>query len=493
MNDKTLQIVIKAQDQASKVMSQVGDRIEAVGSKMRDIGKSMTAMVTLPIVAGFGLAIKAASDLNETLNKVDVAFGDQAKNVKDWSKTSIKSMGLAQQSALDAASLFGDMSTSMGLNTDEAAKMSKGLTQLGGDLASFKNIQFSEAQTALAGVFTGETESLKRLGIVMTEVNLLEFAKRQGITKTIQEMTQAEKVQLRYNYILSVTKNAQGDFIRTSDGAANQTRMTGERVKQLAADIGEKLLPIYIKLLEVGNKVITWFQSLSTEQQNAMLIIAGVVAAIGPLLIAFGSIVTALGGVGTAVGTVSTAYVGLSTLIGTPLIVPAIVITAALIAIKELLGWWNKLQNDAQTGKDAVITAAQQADNATRQSFSNITSNANKAAAAVKKAGGSGGAQINAYTATFTQGPGINKSKFATGGFTGRGSTNEVAGIVHKGEYVIPQSGVNQSTGLPNIKSGGDSIFNMYGTISLNDASAVDRYFDRINAQKELGGLGVGV
>ena len=122
------------------------------------------------------------------------------------------------------ASLFGDMGTSMGLPTDAAAKMSMSLTGLAGDLASFKNLSLDEVQTALAGVFTGETESLKRLGIVMTETNLDAYALANGFGKTTNEMTQAEKVQLRYAYIMEMTKNAQGDYARTADGTANSIR-----------------------------------------------------------------------------------------------------------------------------------------------------------------------------------------------------------------------------------------------------------------------------
>lgn len=272
-----------------RAMSGIASKTQEIGSRMTDVGKKMTVGLTLPIVAGAGFAIKAASDLTETINKVNVAFGDSSETVRNWSKNSIKSMGLAQQSALDAAALFGDMSTSMGLSQQEASKMSMSLVQLGADLSSFKNIPFEQAQTALAGIFTGETESLKRLGIVMTETNLEQFAMTQGITKSMQEMSQAEKVNLRYAYVMSVTSNAQGDFARTSDGAANKTRMTQERIKQLSADLGAKLMPMYQKLLEIGNKILDWFNKLNPEQQKTIMIVLGIVAAIGPLLLVLGT------------------------------------------------------------------------------------------------------------------------------------------------------------------------------------------------------------
>lgn len=193
---------------------------------------------------GVGAAVGAfkltdmASDLSETINKVDVSFGDSSGEVKEWSKNSIKDMGLAQQTALDMAALFGDMGTGMGIPQKEAANMSMELTQLGADLASFKNMDIEEVTTALNGVFTGETESLKRLGVVMTQTNLEAFALSKGIKKPIDEMSESEKVMLRYDYVLSKTANAQGDFARTGGGFANQLRMAKEQLKQIGTTIG---------------------------------------------------------------------------------------------------------------------------------------------------------------------------------------------------------------------------------------------------------------
>lgn len=284
-----------------RAVTNVSSKAKSVGTKMVSMGKTMTMGVTLPVIAGFGFAVKAASDLNETLNKVDVAFKDQSDEVKKWAKTSIESMGLAQQSALDATALFGDMSTAMGLSTKEAATMSMGLTQLGADMASFKNISFERAQVALAGVYTGETEALKGLGIVMTEANLEAFAQSKGIKKNIKDMTQAEKVQLRYAYVMKVTKNAQGDFTRTAGGTANQIRITQERFKELSANVGNMLLPIANRLLKVIQGWLDKFSKLSPETQKFILMAVAIVAALGPVLIIMGSLVKAIGTIGTAI------------------------------------------------------------------------------------------------------------------------------------------------------------------------------------------------
>jgi hypothetical protein len=337
-----------------KASAGLGSKMSSIGSGMTDIGKKMTLGVTLPVVAGFAFAVKAASDLNETINKVDVAFGKNAKEVKDWSKNSINSMGLAQQSALDATALFGDMATSMGLSTAEASKMSMGLTQLGADLASFKNISFSEAQTALAGVFTGETESLKRLGIVMTETNLLEYARSKGITKTVQEMTQAEKVQLRYNFVMDKTKNAQGDFIRTSGGTANQLRITQERFKQLSAEIGANFLPIANKILGVIQKIIAKFQALTPKQQNMILMFLGIAAVVGPLLVVFGSLIQAIAAIAGVIA-------GMSLTLGL-VIVGVVAVIAGLVLLELKFKFVSRTIETLKLGIMAMIAAFKDGD-----------------------------------------------------------------------------------------------------------------------------------
>ena len=245
------------------------ENIQKLGQGIKSFGEKWTVGVTLPIVAAGGAMIKLASDMQETMNKVEVSFGKSTQTVLDWSKTSIKSMGLAQQTALDSAALYGDMATGMGFSQEKAAEMATSLTQLGADLASFKNISNDMAQTALKSVFTGETESLKGLGIVMTEANLQQYGLANGMLKMvaankkgskarvqrISELSQLEQVMLRYNYVMAMTKNAHGDFERTGGGAANQTRMFQENLKELGVTFGIYLLPyftkIVIKLLEI--------------------------------------------------------------------------------------------------------------------------------------------------------------------------------------------------------------------------------------------------
>jgi prefoldin subunit 5 len=267
-------------------------RIGALGKELQNTGKNLSTYVSLPLVAAGAAAVKFASDYQESVNKVDVAFGPAADSVKEFAKTSLESFGIAEGSALDMAATFGDMATGLGLSQDKAASMSKSLVGLAGDLASFKNISIDIANTALTGIFTGETESIKKLGIVMTETNLQAFALSNGITKQFKDMSQAEKVALRYNYVLSVTKNSQGDFVRTGGGAANQMRIFQESLKQVAQQLGSVILPAFTKLITFVNGVVKSFSGLSEGTKTTIVVLAGIAAAIGPVLTVMGSLLT---------------------------------------------------------------------------------------------------------------------------------------------------------------------------------------------------------
>jgi hypothetical protein len=172
-------------------------RMDAFGRKATQIGKDLSLRLTLPIGIAAGAAIKMASDMEESLNKVRVSFGSSAKDVEAFAKTSLKSFGIAESSALDMSANFGDIATQMGLSRSAAAGLATGLVGLAGDLASFKNVDIRQATTALEGVFTGNTESLKLLGVVMTQANLQQFLFDKGIKRNIQSLSQQEIVLLR--------------------------------------------------------------------------------------------------------------------------------------------------------------------------------------------------------------------------------------------------------------------------------------------------------
>jgi uncharacterized protein YjbJ (UPF0337 family) len=164
---------------------------------------------------------------------------------------------------------------------------------------------------ALRGIYTGEGESLKELGVVMQESTLQAYALASGFKTKYKDMDQAAKVALRYAFVMDATKNAQGDFARTSGGAANQFRIFSESLKEVGATIGNILLPYVTQAITMVNGWIQRFGALDTSTQKIILVVAGVAAAIGPVLIGVGALMTALPALG-AVFAVLTGPVGIA-------------------------------------------------------------------------------------------------------------------------------------------------------------------------------------
>lgn len=301
--DKAIQSAEKTASSFEKRMESISSKAKSIGDKLSGIGTALTVGVTTPLAVAGKSMVDVASDFDENLNKISVAFGDSADDVKAWADTATESFGLSMNQALEATSLFGDMATSMGISQSEAASMSTSLAGLAGDMASFKNIGIDEAMTALNGVFTGETESLKQLGIVMTEVNLQEFA--DGLGLVYDDMTQAEKVQLRYNYVMAMSKNAIGDYARTSDGTANSMRTFQASVENLAIALGQNLLPIVTPIIQKATEMVNAFSAADPELQQLVLKIAGIAAVAGPALLVIGKMVSVFGSVSGAIGLLS--------------------------------------------------------------------------------------------------------------------------------------------------------------------------------------------
>ena len=275
-------------------LNRLNQSLEDASQRLSRMGTALTAGVTAPLTAAGVAAVKFSSDTEESMNKVEVAFGSAADRVKDWSASTLNSIGLAQGTALDMAALFGDMATSMGYGREEAAQMSIALVNLAADLSSFKNIGIDQVSTALKSIFTGETESLKELGVVMTQANLDAYALAQGYTTAYTAMDQAQQVAVRYQYVLANTQNAQGDFARTSDSTANQLRILQESLKEAAATAGGELLPIITPIIARLNELIQTFGDLDEGTQKAVVQAGLFLAALGPMLKVTSGITTAV-------------------------------------------------------------------------------------------------------------------------------------------------------------------------------------------------------
>lgn len=200
-------------------------------------------------------AVNLASDLEEVQNVVDVTFGEGAGKIETFAKAAGRNFGMSELSAKKYNGTMGAMLKSMGLAGDEVMDMSTSLTGLTGDIASFYNLDHDTAFEKIRSGISGETEPLKQLGINMSVANLEAFALQKGIKKTYDELSEAERVQLRYSYIMEATADAQGDYVRTSDGFANQLRTLQTNVQGLAAKLGGVLLPAATDVLQTINEI----------------------------------------------------------------------------------------------------------------------------------------------------------------------------------------------------------------------------------------------
>ena len=367
----------QAVEKAEKKVKDLGNKLKSVGSAISGIGDKMTTRVTVPIVAGFTLAANSASDLEENLNKIDVAFGDSADTVRDWSMNALTQFGLSKVAATQATSAFGALAKGVGLTEESAAEMSTTLAGLSADLASYFNVSTDDSAKALEAIFTGEAESLKKFGVVMTDTNLKQFAEDQGLVYT--ELSQTEKTMLRYQFVLEKTSDAQGDYARTSDGTANSVKTFKAATSDLSTTIGTQLLPVITPLIQKITEIITKFSQMSPETQKIITVIGLVVAALGPVIAIVGRLIT-------GVGALMLFAPGLTAAIGSVLggLLPVIGVIAAVVAVGVLLYKnWDKIKAAAQrlwqsvnvafeNLKTTIVTAWENVKAKTTESWENV-------------------------------------------------------------------------------------------------------------------------
>lgn len=239
---------------ANNAMSNLNNTI---GSTMGKIGKLIAGAFVVGKMVQFGKeCVELGSNLSEIQNVVDVTFGSMAEDINEFAATAITQLGLSETSAKKYASTMGAILKSSGIGTKDALEMSKAITTLSADMASFYNLDSDTAFEKIRSGLTGETEPLKQLGINMSVANLEAYRMAQGISTAYSKMSQAEQTLLRYNYLLSVTADAQGDFARTSDSWANQTRILIEQFNALKAEIGQGLIAALTPVVKALNIVI---------------------------------------------------------------------------------------------------------------------------------------------------------------------------------------------------------------------------------------------
>lgn len=265
------------------------DQLEDHTNKSTDAFSRLAKAIGLVMIARKALdtiktGIDYASDLAEVQNVVDVTFGSATEAINSWSKECLAAYGMNEVSAKRYAGTLGAMLKSSGLADDAIVDMSKDMVGLAGDMASFYNLDLETAFEKIRSGISGETEPLKQLGINMSVANLEAYALSQGITTAYNEMSQAEQVMLRYNYLMSTTADAQGDFARTQDSYANQTRLLSESWLEFTGIMAEQLLPVLTTIVSWLNNIVA-FLTENADMVSAVLV--GLATTVGILAVAW--------------------------------------------------------------------------------------------------------------------------------------------------------------------------------------------------------------
>ena len=209
---------------ASKSFSNLASSSAKAIKPLNNLGNSFKSLLRtiLPILGIRQLfnwgkqAMEISSDLTEVQNVVDTTFGDMAYKVEEFAETSIEKFGMSELALKQISSRFQAMGTAMGFPIDKMSDMSVELTGLAADMASFYNVSQEDVAKSLESIFTGTTRPMRQYGIDLTQATLQEWALKNGLDANVQSMSQAEKTMLRYQYVLSQSAAAQGDFARTS-------------------------------------------------------------------------------------------------------------------------------------------------------------------------------------------------------------------------------------------------------------------------------------
>ncbi len=301
--------------------------VNSITAAVGKLAKAVSGIAIAKKVAEIGKeSIKLASDLTEVQNVIDVTFGEGNQKIESFAKNASAQFGMSELAAKQYTGTMGAMLKSM--QVDDVEDMSTALVGLAGDMASFYNLDVDEAFSKIRSGISGETEPLKQLGINMSVANLEAFALSQGLDKSYQSMTQAEQATLRYNYLLSTTADAQGDFSRTSDSMANQLKIAQLNLENIKASLGQALLPAATAATTAFNNLLTNAQNTFPALKEA---VAGAVDEIRTKLEEFG-LFDAL------TSTFETLKSSLNEIIGTIITTfDSIVNSPAMTAIKETL------------------------------------------------------------------------------------------------------------------------------------------------------------
>lgn len=383
--------VAEIQSETTKLTQSVSEKLEAtskkfeaVGSKLKGVGTKMSAAITLPIVGAGVASFKLAADLEDALGATDQIFKGSSNTMKEWADGLETYYGIAHGEALEYSNMMGTMLMNIGgLSEEEAAKQAQTLIELAGDLTAMYGGTTSDAVRALTGALKGNNTMLDNYGMAANDALVKTKAMEMGLIGEKEELSLAAKQAATLALIMEQSGAAQGQAAREADGASGSMRALMTEIKNLASSIGDILLPIITPLLGKVNEWAQKFKELSPETQKTIVMIAGIAAAIGPVVLVVGTFVSAIGSIvgafAAASGAIAAAGGVIAALTGPVGITIAAI--AALIAIGVLLykNWdaikvktadiWNSIKNSLSNTWSSISSVASSVWNRIKESI----------------------------------------------------------------------------------------------------------------------------
>ncbi len=262
--EATLKLLLLGEDRsAGKTLRNVGGDADRASGKFAKLGSACGKILAGGLLVGGAAMIKfgqQASDLAETQSKVAQVFGEESVDALDkFASSAATTLGQSKQTALDAAATFGIIGKSAGKSGDDLVEFSTDMTKLATDMASFSNTSPEEAIVAIGAAMRGESEPIRKYGVLLDDATLRNEALKLGLIKSIKEgLTPQQKALAAQAAILAQTKDQQGDFARTSEGLANKQRILKAQFSNLTTELGAKALPAMVKVTAAGLKMINW-------------------------------------------------------------------------------------------------------------------------------------------------------------------------------------------------------------------------------------------
>ncbi len=383
MDDQRIHLVIEAQNKADKAFTEVRKGLEGVSDKVEDAQKRVSGLgarlegmqpafqkmalfggaAAAAVTYGLSKALNSAVDLGESVNAVQVVFGDASERIFEFGNTAATAAGLAKSEFNSMATLTGALLKDTGLSMNEVADTTVDLTKRAADLASVFNTDVGDAMAAINAAVRGETEAIRRYAADVTDASLQQYALANGISTSVSKMSEQEKRLLRVKVIMAQTAVATGDFVNTSDSLANRQRILDAQLKNVSSTLGAALIPAMTEILNtiapIITKVSTWIEEnpkLAATLGVIFVALTGLVAVVGVLGIALAGLTAGA----TALG------IGLGVMLGALVLVPIAI--AAIVAAGVLLyknwesissfaeGIWGQIVDTITGALDAVAS-----------------------------------------------------------------------------------------------------------------------------------------